>query len=199
MVGDSVERRLAAILAADVVGYSRLMEIDEVGTLAALKARRRDIFNPIISRYKGRLVKLMGDGALVEFSSAVAAVQCAVDLQAAFTRANQGVPADRHIALRIGINLGDVLIEGQDIYGDGVNIAARLESIAEPGGICISQSVHEQVHKKLDVAFENLGSQAMKNIAEPVVAYGIRQGGDDPSGNVLPLPAKPSMSCRSPA
>ena len=194
MVGDSVERRLAAILAADVVGYSRLMEIDEVGTLAALKARRRDIFNPVISRYKGRLVKLMGDGALVEFSSAVAAVQCAVDLQAAFAKANRDIPADRHIAVRIGINLGDVLIEGQDIYGDGVNIAARLESIAEPGGICISQSVHEQVHKKLDVAFENLGSQAMKNIAEPVVAYRIRQGSDDPSGDALPLPAKPSIA-----
>lgn len=194
MVGDEVERRLAAILAADVVGYSRLMEIDEVGTLSALKARRRDIFNPVISRYKGRLVKLMGDGALVEFSSAVAAVQCAIDLQAAFAKANQGIPGDRHIALRIGINLGDVLIEGQDIYGDGVNIAARLESVAEPGGICISQSVHDQVHKKLDIAFENLGSQAMKNIAEPVVAYRIRREDDGPSGEALPLPAKPSIA-----
>jgi TolB-like protein/class 3 adenylate cyclase/Tfp pilus assembly protein PilF len=194
MVGDEVERRLAAILAADVVGYSRLMEIDEVGTLSALKARRRDIFNPVISRYKGRLVKLMGDGALVEFSSAVAAVQCAIDLQAAFAKANQGIPPDRHIALRIGINLGDVLIEGRDIYGDGVNIAARLESVAEPGGICISQSVHDQVHKKLDIAFENLGSQAMKNIAEPVVAYRIRRGDDGPSGEALPLPAKPSIA-----
>ena len=194
MVGDEVERRLAAILAADVVGYSRLMEIDEVGTLATLKTRRRDIFNPIMSRHRGRLVKIMGDGALVEFSSAVAAVQCAIDLQAAFAKANRGIPEDRHIALRIGINLGDVLVEDQDIYGDGVNIAARLESLAEPGGICISQSVHDQVHKKLDIAFRSLGPQAMKNIAEPVMVYCVQQGGDGQPGEALPLPAKPSIA-----
>jgi TolB-like protein len=194
MVGDELERRLAAILAADVVGYSRLMEIDEAGTLAALKARRRDIFGPAISRHKGRLVKLMGDGALVEFSSAVAAVQCATDLQDAFAKANRELPEDRHIILRIGINLGDVLVDGHDIYGDGVNIAARLESLAEPGGICISYSVHDQVHKKLDIEFENMGPQAIKNIAEPIITYRVQDAGNGPSGQALPLPSKPSIA-----
>jgi adenylate cyclase len=174
MAEKRAQRRLAAILAADVVGYSRLMEHDEAGTLAALKSRRRDVLAPLITQHHGRIVKLMGDGVLVEFGSAVDAVQCAVELQKGFTAANQGVPEPRHIILRIGINLGDVIVEGSDLYGDGVNIAARLEGLAEPGGICISGSVHEQVKRKLDLSFDDMGPQAVKNITEPVSVYRIR-------------------------
>ena len=168
------QRRLAAILAADVVGYSRLMEQDESGTLAALKARRQNVLAPVLSQFNGRIVKVMGDGVLVEFGSAVDAVQCAVQLQDAFFKENQVLPEEKHIVLRIGINLGDVIVEGTDIYGDGVNIAARLEGLAEPGGICISGSVHEQVKRKLDLSFDDMGLQSVKNIAEPVSVYRIR-------------------------
>ena len=136
-------RRLAAIAVADVVGYSRLMEADEVGTLAALKQRRTEILEPAVRAHGGRIVKLMGDGVLIEFASAVNAVKAALELQAKFAEANGALPESRRIVLRIGINLGDVIGEGSDIYGDGVNIAARLEALAEPGGICISAKVHE--------------------------------------------------------
>src|SRR5919198_387249 len=137
----SMERRLAAILAADVVGYSRLMEADEVGTLAALRERRKTILEPVVAQHRGRIVKLMGDGALVEFASAVNAVLCAIDLQKRMIEANAGQPDDRRITLRVGVNLGDVVVEGGDIQGDGVNVAARLEGIAHPGGICVSAAV----------------------------------------------------------
>jgi adenylate cyclase len=134
-----MERRLAAILAADVVGYSRLMQADETGTHAAIKARRKTILQPLIAKHRGRIVKLMGDGVLMEFASAVNAVECAVELQAAMAAANAETPEPRRIVLRVGINLGDVMVEGSDLYGDGVNIAARLEALAEPGSIYVSQ------------------------------------------------------------
>jgi TolB-like protein len=183
-----------AILAADVVGYSRLMEQDEAGTLLALKARRRDVFVPQVTEHHGRVVKVMGDGALVEFSSAVDAVQCAIQLSKAFLEANEGVPEGRRIILRIGVNLGDVIVEGSDLYGDGVNVAARLEQLADSGGICVSQNVYDQVKRKLDVAFEEMGPQSVKNISEPVVAYRVRSGQEAPVHGPLPLPVKPSIA-----
>ena len=176
MAEEPVQRRLAAILAADVVGYSRLMEFDEAGTLAALKARRRDVLGPLIAKYRGRLVKVMGDGVLVEFASAVNAVQCALDLQRSTDEANATLPEPRQIILRIGINLGEIIVEGSDLYGDGVNVAARLEALAEPGGVCISSKVHEEVRGKIDVAFADMGEQQLKNIAAPVRAYRLQSG-----------------------
>jgi len=170
---DAVQRRLAAILVADVVGYSRLMEADEAGTLAALKMRRKEILYPLVRVHGGRVVKLMGDGVLVEFASAVNAVKAALELQAKFAVANEGVADDRRVTLRVGINLGDVIGEGSDIYGDGVNIAARLESLAAPGGICISAKVHEEVRGKIDESFVDLGEQPLKNIAIPVRVFGV--------------------------
>src|SRR5215469_8333876 len=140
-----MERRLAAILAADVVGYSRLMEQDEAGTLTVLKSRRKEVLEPLVTRHRGRVFKIAGDGVLVEFGSAVNAVQCAIDLQKGMSAANAELPPDRHIVLRVGVNLGDVMVEGSDLYGDGVNIAARLEGIADPGGILISGSAYDQV------------------------------------------------------
>jgi class 3 adenylate cyclase len=140
-----MERRLAAILAADVVGYSRLIEQDEAATLAALRDRRKSILAPLVALHKGRIIKFMGDGVLVEFPSAVNAVQCAVELQQKMAEANVGLQDERTIVLRIGINLGDVAVEGEDLFGDGVNIAARLERIAEPGSVCISGPVHDQI------------------------------------------------------
>src|SRR3954452_18110201 len=145
-----VERRLAAILAADVAGYSRLMGQDEEGTLAALKAIRRELSDPKIKEHRGRIVKTTGDGLLVEFASVVDAVRCAVDVQRAMAERNDDVPADKRIELRIGLNVGDIIIEDGDIYGDGANRAARLEALAEPGGICVSRVVRDQVRDKLD-------------------------------------------------
>jgi adenylate cyclase len=168
-----MERRLAAILAADVVGYSRLLEQDEAGTLATLKERRKDILQPLLAQHHGRIVKVMGDGVLVEFASAVNAVQCAVDLQEGMAAANADLPEDRRIDLRIGINLGDVVVEGGDLYGAGVIVAVRLEAMAEPAGICVSGSVHEQICNKLPVTFEDLGSCEVKNIAKPVHVFRI--------------------------
>ena len=168
-----MERRLAAILVADVVGYSRLITSDEAGTLAALKARRVDCLQPLVARHKGRLVKLMGDGVLLEFASAVSAVQCAVDLQAAMAEANSVLPEERQIVLRIGVNLGEVVVEGGDIFGDGVNVAARLEAVCEPGGVCLSDSVHRQIRGKINLNFEDLGEQNLKNIAEPTRVYRV--------------------------
>jgi TolB-like protein/Tfp pilus assembly protein PilF len=173
MVELRAQRRLAAILAADVVGYSRLMESDEDGTLAALKSRRKDVLDPLVAKHQGRIFKTTGDGVLVEFSSAVNAVQCAVDLQKGMAAANSGQPEARHIVLRMGVNLGDVMVEGSDLYGDGINVAARLENLAEPGGICLSAMVHQNVKTKLDLVFEDLGEQRFKNIAEPVRTYRV--------------------------
>src|SRR5262245_29101806 len=168
-----MERRLAAIMAADVVGYSRLMELDEAGTLAALKDRRRRILEPLVGERRGRIVKLIGDGVLVEFGSAVNALACAVELQKKMTDANAGLPDDRRIVLRIGINLGDVIVEGSDLYGDGVNLAARLQSLAEPGEIWFAASVYDQVEKKLSLGYEDLGTRELKNIARPLRVYRV--------------------------
>ncbi len=168
-----MERRLAAILAADVVGYSRLMGEDETGTLERLKALRKELVQPRITERKGRVVKLMGDGLLAEFPSVVEAVQCAVEIQQSMNGRESNLSDERRIRLRIGVNLGDVIVEGSDIYGDGVNVAARLEALAEPSGICISDVVHQSVVGKLNVKFEDLGKQKIKNIAKPVHVYKI--------------------------
>ncbi len=171
MNAEGVERRLAAILAADVVGYSRLMGVDEAGTLAQLKANRREIIDPKIEENNGRVVKLMGDGQLCEFPSAVDAVRCAVEVQATLVRRNAGVPDEQKVQYRVGVNLGDVIVEDGDIYGDGVNVATRLEQSAEPGGVAISGSVYDLVHDKLDFVYIDDGEREMKNIAEPVRVY----------------------------
>ncbi len=173
MVEGPVERRLAAIMVADVVGYARLLEQDEAATLSALRDRRKSVLEPVISAHGGRIVKMMGDGTLVEFASAVNAVASALDLQRKMADANREVPEPQHIVLRIGINLGDVVGEGADIYGEGVNVAARLEALAEPGSICISAKVHEELHGKIDAASEDMGELQLKNIARPVRAYRI--------------------------
>ena len=168
MAEERVQRRLAAILAADVVGYSRLMERDETGTLARLKSLRSEVFDPTTMRFDGRIFKNTGDGALAEFASAVDAVQCAVEIQRALAERNADLPEDARIILRIGISLGDVIVEGDDLYGNGVNVAARMEGLAEPGAICVSANVHEHVGNALDLTFEDLGEQAVKNIDRPV-------------------------------
>lgn len=173
MAEQGTHRRLAVILAADVVGYSRIMEADEVGTLAALKARRRDILDPLVAKHQGRIFKITGDGVLVEFASAVNAVQCAVDLQQGMAAANSGIPEDRNIVLRIGVNLGDVMVEGSDLYGDGVNIAARLEAMAEPGAILVSGTAYAHIKNNIKAGFDDLGIQTLKNIAEPVRCYRV--------------------------
>ena len=190
------QRRLAAILAADVVAYSRLMGVDEAGTLAALRARWRDVLTPSVARHKGRVVKVMGDGVLVEFGSAVDAVECAVALQAGFAGANEGVPEDRRVVLRIGINLGEVIVQGGDIYGDGVNIAARLEALAEPGGIVVSAKVQAEVQGKVDAAFDDLGEVALKNIATPLRVYRIAPsaGSAEVHSAGRPVPALASIA-----
>jgi class 3 adenylate cyclase/TolB-like protein/Tfp pilus assembly protein PilF len=167
------ERRLAAVLAADVVGYSRLMGADEVGTLRALQAHRRELIDPRIASHRGRIVKTTGDGLLVEFPSAVEAVACAIAIQHGVAARNAGVAEDKRLIFRIGINVGDIISEAGDIFGDGVNVAARLESLCEPGGLCISRAVRDQVRDKLQVAFDDLGEQQVKNIARPVRAFGL--------------------------
>jgi len=163
-----MERRLAAILAADVVGYSRLVRADEEGTLAAFAQLRADLIDPQIARHRGRIFKLMGDGMLVEFASVVDAVRCAADLQRLLSAHNAALPIDKRLEFRIGINLGDVVIDGADIHGDGVNVAARLESLAEPGGVCVSGAVYDQVRDRLDLPFADMGEQQVKNIDRPV-------------------------------
>jgi TolB-like protein/Flp pilus assembly protein TadD len=198
MVEDRVERRLAAILAADVVGYSRLMEQDETGTRATLRTRWKEVLEPLVDRHQGRIFKFTGDGVLVEFGSAVNAVQCAIDLQQGMAAANNDQSEVRQIVLRIGVNLGDVMVEGSDLYGEGVNIAARLESIAEPGGIFISGTTYDHIRSKVKVSFHDLGAQNLKNIAEPVRSYRVLNmpsiavpaattGTDKPSIAVLPF------------
>jgi adenylate cyclase len=168
MSKDSIQRRLVAILAADVVGYSRLMERDETSTLTELKVRWSEVVEPLVASHQGRIFKRIGDGMLVEFGSAVAAVECAVELQKAMAAANDGGPADRRIVLRIGINLGDVMVDGSDLYGDGVNVAARIEGLADPGGVAISNAVHEHLHGRLSTDFVDSGSHEVKNIERPI-------------------------------
>ncbi len=164
MVEEPFQRKLTAILAADVVGYSRLVRANEVATLSALNALRKDIIDPKIAEHHGRIVKLMGDGILAEFPSVVDAVQTAAEVQWALAERNADQSEKQRIAFRIGINLGDVIIDGDDIQGDGVNVAARLEGLSEPGGMCISAAVYEQVRDRIDLAFEDLGEQEVKNI-----------------------------------
>ncbi len=168
-----MERRLTAILAADVVGYSRLMGANETATLAALKRLRMDLIDGKIAEHQGRIVKLTGDGMLVEFPSVVGAVACAAEVQRGVRDRNAGLPQERRIEFRIGVNLGDVLVEGDDIFGDGVNVAARLESIAPVGGIAVSQSVHDHVGKRLGLIFEDMGERRLKNIERPIRVYSI--------------------------
>lgn len=168
-----MQRRLAAVLAADVVGYSRLMGADEVGTLTSLKSHRRELVNPAITEYRGRIVKTTGDGMLLEFASVVDAVAFAVNVQRGMLKRNAAIPDDKRIVFRIGINVGDIIIDGDDIFGDGVNIAARLEALCEPGGVCISRAANEQIRDKLSLSFADLGEQAVKNIARAVGVYGL--------------------------
>jgi adenylate cyclase len=198
MSGDRMERRLAAILAADVAGYSQLMEADEEGTLTELRTLRRDLADPKIAEHRGRIVKAMGDGLLVEFASVVDAVRCAAEIQRALATRNADAPAERRIDIRCGINLGDIILEDGDIFGDGVNIAARLEGLAEPGGICLSAAAYEQVRGKLDLAVDDMGEQQVKNITRPVRVYRVRIG-EPPtavaSSLAAPtLPDKPSIA-----
>jgi adenylate cyclase len=190
-------RRLAAILAADVAGYSRLIGADESGTLERLKALRRELLDPKIAEHHGRLVKTTGDGLLVEFGSVVDALRCAVDVQREMPGRNTGVPSDNRIEFRIGINMGDIVVEDGDIFGDGVNVAARLEGLAEPGGICVSARVQEDAAGKLDLAFQDIGEQALKNIARPVRAYRVVTEAHPAMPHASPgpaLPDKPSIA-----
>jgi len=196
-----MERRLAAILATDVVGYSRLIRADEEGTISALKDLRADLIDPKVAEHHGRIVKLMGDGMLAEFPSVVDAVRTAVETQVAIAEHNADLPEDKRIEFRVGINLGDVVIDGDDIQGDGVNVAARLEGLAQPGGICISGSVHEQVRDRLDLPFEDMGEKEVKNITRPVKVWqwvgniSITSSSADSGGvEPLPLPDKPSIA-----
>ena len=194
-----MQRRLAAILAADVAGYSRLMGEDEAGTLAALNAHREEVLEPRVTAHGGRIVKVMGDGFLVEFPSVVETVQCAVEIQEQMAERNAQAPAHRRIDFRIGINLGDVIVERDDIYGDGVNIAARLEGLAEPGGICASRSVFEQIRNRLDLDAVDLGDLTVKNIAEPVHAYRILIGQAEAADRSSPraTPPRPEQARES--
>jgi adenylate cyclase len=197
MAAARVERRLVAILAADVVGYSRLMERDETGTLERLKAHRRELLEPLVAAHRGRVVKLMGDGALCEFASVVDAVACAVAVQRGVAEREQGGPEAELIRWRIGVNLGDVIVESEDIDGDGVNVAARLEGLAEPGGIVVSGTAFDQLRGGFGWTFAALGEQRLKNIERPIRAYRMALGGADtrpPERPALPLPDKPSLA-----
>jgi len=192
-----MERRLSAILAADVVGYSRLMGANEVGTLQALRQHQAELVDPEIGKHGGRIVKLTGDGALVEFASVCSAVECAAAIQRAMPERNADVPEDRRIEYRVGINLDDVIVEGDDLFGDGVNIAARLEGIARPGGIAISQSVYEKLGNRLDLAFEDRGEQRLKNIAKPIRVFDVLVGPTKPAAKAevqATGPDKPSIA-----
>jgi adenylate cyclase len=196
--GERVERRLAAVLAADVAGYSRLMGRDEERTLTQLKSFRNTVVDPGIAAHRGRIVKTTGDGMLVEFASAVDAARCAVELQREMA---QTVPPELRIEFRIGIHVGDIIIDDNDIFGDGVNIAARLEGIAEPGGVCVSDDAHRQIRGKIDIAFDDIGEQTLKNIAEPMRAWHMRLAGEAAPAirsspiqvQDLALPDKPSI------
>jgi adenylate cyclase len=188
-----VERRLAAILAADVAGYSRLMGADEEGTLAALKGHWKERFDPKIAQHRGRIVKTTGDGILAEFASAVDAVRCAIEIQNAMAKLNTAIPEDRRIEFRIGINVGDIIIDEGDVFGDGVNIAARVETLARPGSVCISENAYQQIKGKLPLEFADMGEQHLKNIAEPMRIYGVRLG-ETSTRQTLALPNKPSIA-----
>ena len=204
MAEERFQRRLAAILSADVVGYSRLMGIDEAGTLARLKALRRNLIDPQIAAHSGRIVKLMGDGVLVEFGSAVDAVACAIKIQKHLGGHDADGAEANPIQLRIGINVGDIIIDDNDIFGDGVNVAARLEGIAEPGGVCISDDAYRQVRGKIEMACDDMGPQALKNIAEPMRAWRVKLGDQSAAmaqaglpanqAPALALPEKPSIA-----
>src|ERR1700676_656943 len=174
LASERVERRLTAILAADVAGYSRLTGKDEEGTHTRLREHLRVLIDPKISEHRGRIVKNTGDGMLVEFGSVVECLRCAIEIQRGMNERNIKEPQENRIELRIGINVGDVILDGGDIFGDGVNVAARLEGIAEPGGICISDDTHRQVRDKIDIAFEDAGEQQFKNIARPVRVHRVR-------------------------
>src|ERR1700730_13014870 len=201
---EHVERRLAAILAADVVGSCRLIGIDEEGTLAQLKALRKTLFDPKITDHRGRIVKNTGEASLVEFASVVDAVRCAVEIQRCMAEQNIDVPQVKRIEFRIGIHVGDIIIEDDDIFGDGVNIAVRLEGIAEPGGVSISDDAHRQIRGKVEITFEDMGSQSLKNIAEPMRAWRVRIGPSSSpamlrkppteTAQPLALPDKPSIA-----
>jgi TolB-like protein/class 3 adenylate cyclase len=203
LTGENVQRRLTAILAADVAGYSRLMGADEEGTLAQLKVCRKTLVDPKIAEHRGRIVKTTGDGMLVEFASAVDAARCAVEVQRGMAERNITVPEVKRLEFRIGVHVGDIIIDDDDIFGDGVNIAARLEGIAEAGGVCISDDAHRQIRGKVDVAYDDMGPQALKNIAEPMRAWRIQVAGSSTSATppaparpaeVLALPDKPSIA-----
>jgi adenylate cyclase len=197
MAETRIERRLAAILAADVVGYSRLMGINEEGTLAALKVCRRELIDPKIAEHRGRIVKTTGDGALVEFASVVDATRCAMEIQHAMAERNAAIPEDRRMEFRIGINVGDIIIDEADIFGDGVNIAARVESIAEPGGISVSEDAWRQVQGKIAANFADAGEQSLKNIARPVRVYRVELGKHSPAelaAQTSQTPDKPSIA-----
>jgi TolB-like protein len=198
MAAGRVERRLAAIVASDVAGYSRMMGADEEGTLSRLNTHRREFLEPKIAEHRGRIVKRTGDGVLIEFASAVDATRCAVEIQRGMVERNASVPEDKRIELRIGIHIGDVIIEDGDIFGDGVNIAARLESSAEPGGICISEDAYRQVYGKLDANFQDSGEHELKNIERPVRVYRILFGNKSAtSKRALALPDRPSIAVLS--
>src|SRR5271165_4084812 len=192
-------RRLAAIVSADVAGYSRLMGADEEGTLGRLKTLRAELIDPKIAEHGGRIVKTTGDGLLLEFSSVVGAERCVVEVQTAMALRNADLPQDRRIEFRIGVNLGDIIIDGDDIFGDGVNVAARLQESAKPVGICVSSRVHDDVRDRLDLGFDDGGEQSLKNIARPVRIWQWNAGATstaapDPAGRALPLPEKPSIA-----
>ena len=193
MAEGRTDRRLAAILAADVVGYSRLMGADEEGTLSRLNAHRREFLEPKIAEHRGRIVKRTGDGVLVEFGSVVDAARCGIEIQYGMHERNTLVPSDKRIEFRIGIHIGDVIIEGEDIFGDGVNIAARLEGIAQPGGMCISDDTYRQLRGKLDANFEDCGEQQLKNISQKIRVYQLRAGGAA-DAQAPALPDKPSIA-----
>jgi TolB-like protein/Flp pilus assembly protein TadD len=193
LAGKRVERRLMAILAADVAGYSRLVSADEEGTLARWKAHWRELIDPKIKEHSGRIVRITGDGLLVEFASVIAAVRCAVEVQRAMIERNTDVPQETRIEFRMGINVGDIIIDGTDMWGDGVNVAARLEALSEPGGICVSGRVQEDVHGRLDIAFEDIGERQLKNIARPVRVYRARLNGTAKEPAPA-LPNKPSIA-----
>jgi adenylate cyclase len=198
MSEERVKRRLAAILAADVVGYSRLMEANEEATLAALQGHRRDIFDPIVAKHDGRIFKVMGDGFLVEFASVLSAARCAVEIQRAMEDRNIGTPEDRHFKFRMGINLGDLIVDGEDFHGDGLNMAVRLQGLAGPGGIACSEAVRHEIRNKLDVEFTDQGAKAVKNFAQPVRFYFAewnRQAAiAGNAGSAVPHPSKPSVA-----
>lgn len=194
MAENDVRRRLAAILAADVAGYARLMHADEDGTRKALNEHRRALFDPAVASRGGRLFKEMGDGFLVEFPSALEAMRCALDIQQGMARRNAGVEAARRIVFRIGVNLGDVIVEGADLHGDGVNLAARLQTLADPGGICLSAGVHDQVRRHIAATFEDMGLQTVKNIPEPLHVYRCVPAAGTAAAPTLPLPEAPSIA-----